>query len=276
MALNLSDKFKDNLYRTRDFIRTRIVNFALFVVLDACFALIVARLASFGLDYAPNDMFAGFYRGQGHLIYDLVHYPFAIYWTNKAVALAGITAAFLPLAIFVSAHIKAWRKGEFDTGHEHGQARFATRGEASSFMDTKRFENNIFFSEHSGMAINIDNKKLQRKTYGTNLNTLTIGSSGSGKSFNVVLPTILQSVGSALVPYEWGYKNLISYIPFAGLKNRLNNLAKTQPKKQFPQDTTGGFDLVITDPKATKVYRVKMARCYSAFAVRQLQQRLKP
>ena len=79
--------------------------------------------------------------------------------------------------------------GNFRAGEESGSARWGTKREGVKFKDAKNSENNLIFTKNFGLALSREkfNPELDR-----NLNVMVIGGSGSGKTFNYVLPNIMQ------------------------------------------------------------------------------------
>lgn len=98
-----------------------------------------------------------------------------------------ITALFIVLGLNSIIDIKKTMKGE-----EHGSAKWANKTEKDKFKDKKNPDNNTLLS--SDIAVSLNNRISKR-----NANTLVIGGSGSGKTFQFMLPNILSMSGSYLI-----------------------------------------------------------------------------
>ncbi|OSA97313.1 UNVERIFIED_ORG: hypothetical protein B2H98_08185 [Clostridium botulinum] len=100
---------------------------------------------------------------------------------------AIITAFFIVLALNSVMDVKKTMKGE-----EHGSAKWGNKTEKVRFKDKKNKDNNTFLSNE--IAVSLNNRKTKR-----NANTLVVGGSGSGKTFQFMLPNILSMSGSYII-----------------------------------------------------------------------------
>lgn len=86
--------------------------------------------------------------------------------------------------IFLYYYNKTTRKNYME-GAEHGTARYGKINEEARSLQDSDEDNNILYSKNVAVSMNT------RKTF-LNNNTLTIGGSGSGKTFFHVKPSALQ------------------------------------------------------------------------------------
>ena len=103
-------------------------------------------------------------------------------------------------------------------GKEHGSSRWATNKEIKKIID-KNEDYNIIFTETEKMTL--DNKKLRK-----NVNTVVIGSPGTGKSWGHVKPNILQASCSYVITDPKGelLEDTGSFFIKKGYKKRVLNL----------------------------------------------------
>ena len=92
------------------------------------------------------------------------------------------------IGCFVWLLMKLDNTKKYMKGVEHGSARFADKKEKNKFKDEDE-NNNAILSKDIRMSL--DGRKSQR-----NLNQLTIGGSGTGKTTNIILPNLLQANAS--------------------------------------------------------------------------------
>lgn len=98
-----------------------------------------------------------------------------------------VTILFVIWALTVIIDDKKYMKGE-----EHGSAKWASKVEKEKFKDKKNLDNNTILSEDIQMSLN--NRVTKR-----NQNMLIIGGPGSGKTFQFMLPNLLQKNGSYII-----------------------------------------------------------------------------
>lgn len=167
------------------------------------------------------------------------------------VAASGIAFAAIPALIGLAARARQDRLKE-DTMAAHGNARLAEESEMGDLVDTRVPSNNIRYTEHAGICRTPWDRKTKEMLYGRNLNCITLGISGQGKTYNLATPDIMQATGDALVPYRRGYASraadLIRYrgkLPITQEEARPRRI----PAKARAAGADAGSDLVITDPK---------------------------
>lgn len=168
----------------------------------------------------------------------------------NVVAIGTVVAvAFTGFALIIN---KKAQKLKEDTEGAHGDARMADDKEKSDLLDKKHAFNNIIYSEHSGIVYTAWNDKLKQGQYGRNFNCVTLGISGLGKTFNLVMPDLMQSIGDALEPYSCGPRNIIDKIMARELPventSRIRD-AKKGNKRERAAGVGEGYDVVVTDPK---------------------------
>ena len=89
------------------------------------------------------------------------------------------------LAAVVAMIYSSMNKKQYMEGEEHGTARYGHINEEASSLRDEDEKNNIPYSKNISISMNT------RKTW-LNNNTLTIGGSGSGKTYSHVKPSALQ------------------------------------------------------------------------------------
>lgn len=147
--------------------------------------------------------------------------PFAPY--REPIALmAGVGLGVAPLAVWA---VLVSRRGNFDPGKEHGDARLATKSEMRAMLDRETMTNNIVFTKNAGLVLEPKTDRHRKELTGRNHNVCCIGTSGTGKTAFVSKPMIMNSVGSALADQA----------PFSG----------NHPEA----DDDEGYDFFLTDPK---------------------------
>ena len=102
------------------------------------------------------------------------------------ICLIGFLLAYLYIAVS-SKH--------FRSGEEHGSARWGTKSDIAPLMDKKNPTNNIILSKTEQIKFN---GKLPFE-YDRNKNIVAIGGSGSGKSYGLIEPNLLQKHSSYVV-----------------------------------------------------------------------------
>lgn len=97
---------------------------------------------------------------------------------------------FLLACLYITVSSKHFRSGE-----EHGSARWGTKSDIAPLMDKKDPTNNIILSKTEQIKFN---GKLPFE-YDRNKNIVAIGGSGSGKSYGLIEPNLLQKHSSYVV-----------------------------------------------------------------------------
>lgn len=97
---------------------------------------------------------------------------------------------FLLACLYIAVSSKHFRSGE-----EHGSARWGTKSDIAPLMDKKDPTNNIILSKTEQIKFN---GKLPFE-YDRNKNIVAIGGSGSGKSYGLIEPNLLQKHSSYVV-----------------------------------------------------------------------------
>lgn len=157
----------------------------------------------------------GFSHVLEHMTDRLLHSPLNISF-EKPDLIAGFGAAVGIALIFL---YKTATRKNYRSGEEEGSARWGNRKDISPFCDSN-MRNNLLMTKTERLSL--DTHKTKR-----NLNTLVIGSSGSGKTRSYVLPN---------------------------LKNRNMNYAITDPKGEICEAAAeelkaGGYKVKILDLK---------------------------
>lgn len=229
----------------------RAKGFAVFAIIAAMLALAAMRVAT-GIVAAQAGGPLTFAGTIPAVAADLLRDPLSVNFADARVMAtgAGTAAALVLLALAASAGGE--RLGNEDTGREHGDDRLATESEMKSLRDRRRFTNNVLYSRRCWLARSPMDKHCREVLDGRNLNCITLGISGLGKTFNLVWPDLLQSVGDALEPMPYGVRNVPGNIarkigirgdaPDGGLYRR-----------EVGKNGTSGFDVFCTDPKGDNV-----------------------
>lgn len=219
-------------------------------IVGCALSLAFARAASHALSFSP-DLLQGLFLGYGSLAESVLADPFAIAWERGEVRAAAATGASLVAAGILLTASRGF-KGNVDTGAEHGDDRLATPKEAASLCDRRRFENNLWFSQRSGLAIVGCDRRTKAAIKGRNLNSVCIGISGMGKTFNAVSVTLLQAPGDALAPTMSG--KAAGALRAAGvLRDPAVPADRAGKVLAGPchEGPTAGFDVFATDSKGT-------------------------
>lgn len=111
---------------------------------------------------------------------------------NTDELLYGLTAAVL-LKFFI--YSNNMNKKQFRPGEEYGAARWGTAEDIAPFIDNN-FYNNMIFSETEFLTMNT---QMEQFDLNRNKNVLIVGGSGSGKTYKVVKPALMQGYASYIV-----------------------------------------------------------------------------
>ena len=114
--------------------------------------------------------------------------PFAMYWNKGSpkMILVFLLIYIVGIFMYLSSRI------ELMAGREHGTARLEPPKRANKRTADKDDRNNMIITQN--VKLSMDNQKLK-----LNSNMLVIGGSGSGKSFYVVTPNVLNLPNASLV-----------------------------------------------------------------------------
>lgn len=111
---------------------------------------------------------------------------------NMDELLYGLIAALL-LKFFI--YSNNMNKKQFRPGEEYGAARWGTAEDITPFID-KNFYNNMILSETEYLTMN---PRMEQFDLNRNKNVLVVGGSGSGKTYKVVKPALMQGYASYIV-----------------------------------------------------------------------------
>lgn len=189
----------------------RIAGFAVLAGVAALVSLSAARATSHFLEF-DSDVLQGAVAGLPSLWPAIAAAPLGIDWSSRTVRAAAAIGAALPVLLALLSMSKGMKLENEDTGREHGDDRFATAREMRSLVDSKMRANNIFYTAHAGLPIAARNGRTRKILYGRNLNMVCYGISGLGKTFNVCLVSLLQSVGDALPERAYGLRNVPAHL----------------------------------------------------------------
>lgn len=133
------------------------------------------------------------YRLTGNDIFLSVHNIRYIYTTipqwNRNELIAGLVAGiFLKLIIYS----QSLDRKNFRHGEEYGSARWGTPEDIAPFIDRNPY-NNMIFSQTERLTMN---SKMAVFDLNRNKNVLVIGGSGSGKTYKIVKPALMQAYAS--------------------------------------------------------------------------------
>lgn len=199
MSSNKSHKF---------FTLNRVIGILLSFFICLVVAWGVALFASFLYSINPNDPMSAIATSLFTFPNYVLANPFGIAFSIFGVQIACLIAFCLPAFFIVSSLSQGMKLSNEDTGNEHGSDRLATEKEMGVLVDKKHPFNNIMFSEHCGIVFEAYNKKTKDQQQALNFNTITLGISGLGKTFNIVKPDLMASIGNALEPLPYGFRNI--------------------------------------------------------------------
>lgn len=232
------------------------------LALSSGLAWVVARFLSHVISFGGTIQ-EGIITGSMSFVDSALAAPLDITWSDYRVFIPAVIVFVIPLLFAMFSLSRGMKLKKEETGAEHGKDRFATEREASALVDKKVKCNNIPLTENCGLAIHSYDRRTKKLTAGRNINTVTIGISGLGKTFNGVFPTCLAAVGDALDAHPYGIRNIPTHI-----KSRKEDPIEVVPESaQLDKDETeaqssrasakalggSGFDVVLTDPKGDVV-----------------------
>lgn len=215
--------------------------FLILAVATLLLTLVIARVISFGIDNNSSNIFMGVSGNAASLPAAFLE-PLKIYWADKRVQTGAAIVVGVMLLLAAATFSRGMKLKKEDTQDAHAQDRLATTKEARKFLDEKCEFNNLMFSENCGIVLNPYDARTKDKQNEKNLNSITLGISGLGKTFNGVYPQLMEAAGCALVPYPYGRK---------GAKENYYKLPKAgKGKNAKDMSFVGqGFDVFITDTK---------------------------
>lgn len=185
--------------------------YAVFVVIVGGLSLSAARAATYfsangGLDV--NNIIAKL----GLMTADVTANPLGIDFTLPGVIETFAACIAIPVFVAFATSLKGQKLDNEDTGREHGDDRLATEREMMSLRDKKYFCNNVLYSRRTYLAMLPHDKRTKAILDGRNLNCITLGISGLGKTYNLVWPDLMQSVGDCLEPLPYGIRNIPEHL----------------------------------------------------------------
>lgn len=165
---------------------------------ELALGLLAGRVATLAWRADPANPMSGLATASTTLMADIAANPFDVAMSVPFVkgAVAAVVLGTLALAlVYLSRGMKL--KNE-DTENSHGKDRLATEREAGMFVDKAHPYNNLMVSEHAGIVLNPHDAKTKDQQAEKNLNCVTLGISGLGKTYNLVYPDMMRACGTAL------------------------------------------------------------------------------
>ena len=236
-------------------------------IIGALVACIVARFMTIASPYGANPLMIVFAETPETIASLFMANLMDIAWHSQNVWIPALIAFMLPFSIGLVCIGKGF-DANYDTGKEHGDSHLATKAEMNALLDTKFHFNNLHYTENSGLPLKAWNKKLDIALTSRNFNMICFGISGTGKTFHLSKPVIMNSVGCRVPYVQAGLQNIIEHLQCAAethriltpIKPLINALHRSkqridahkhermanQAKKRGIGD---GYDLLITDPK---------------------------
>lgn len=192
-----------------------------FAIIGVLLGLVAARLVSHVLAYGDGTIM-GLAPAFSNITTVIPRSPFAIDFTKLPVLAAFFGTIGLLAFVAIVSTMRGEKLENEDTGAEHGDDRLATVKEMHAFEDKKHFCNNVLYSENCHLAMKPHDKHTKEVLDGRNLNCITLGISGLGKTYNLVWPDLMQSVGDALPPMRVGIANIPEHIKLTRAHKTLN------------------------------------------------------
>lgn len=170
---------------------------------------VIAPLIMSGpLFYAANRMGDLYEKAEGDILTKLSHSLDAIsvaiserpfFVSSERIPLMFGVGAVLALFLGWLYHMATRKNYMF--GQEHGTAQWASIASVQKFKDKGNPDNNLIFSQDFWLRMKMPkakNKRERRKNFllDRNKNVCVIGGSGSGKSFSIIKPNLMQLNGS--------------------------------------------------------------------------------
>ena len=160
------------------------------------------------LFYAANRMGDLYEKAEGDILTKLSHSLDAIsvaiserpfFVSSERIPLMFGVGAVLALFLGWLYHMATRKNYMF--GQEHGTAQWASIASVQKFKDKGNPDNNLIFSQDFWLRMKMPkakNKRERRKNFllDRNKNVCVIGGSGSGKSFSIIKPNLMQLNGS--------------------------------------------------------------------------------
>jgi len=115
--------------------------------------------------------------------------------TSNETLLAGLAGAAIIWLIFI---YHAFGAKKYMHGKEHGSAEWGAPSDSANFID-KNPLNNIILTETEHLSMSGKMRRTKDDDYNRNKNTLTIGGSGSGKTWGYLTPNLMQMHSSYVI-----------------------------------------------------------------------------
>lgn len=157
---------------------------------------------------------------------DTLRYPFRIFPLPPNTTSVLVTMTILVVLTYFVIIARTFIRKHFNPDTAQGSAKWLKNLDDYNRRFTEPFgelskdgKNNMIFSEE--MFMSMDNKAIRR-----NMNTLVVGGSGAGKSYNYVGPNIMQANCSYVVTDPSGglFKEYGSFLEYYGYKVKCFNL----------------------------------------------------
>lgn len=165
---------------------------------EAVLGLLAGRVATLVFRANPINPMSGLATASPTLVTDIALNPFDVAMGEPFVrgAVGAVVLGTLALALVYLS--RGMRLKNEDTENSHGKDRLATEREAGMFVDHAHPYNNLMVSEHAGIVLNPHDPKTRDQQAEKNLNCVTLGISGLGKTYNLVYPDMMRACGTAL------------------------------------------------------------------------------
>lgn len=165
---------------------------------ELALGLMAGRVATLAWRANPANPMSGLAASSTTLLADAAADPFGIAWDAPFVKGAAAAVVLGTLALALAYLSRGMRLKNEDTENSHGKDRLATEREAGMFVDKAHPYNNLMVSEHAGIVLNPHDEKTRDQQAEKNLNCVTLGISGLGKTYNLVYPDMMRACGASL------------------------------------------------------------------------------
>lgn len=214
-----------------------------------------ARMMSFGVQFDGTvhpGLSKAFYFGD--MVELFLDNPFYIAWGNETVAAGALVAAAGAALLVVLLTGGSRMRLNEDTETAHGDARLANDREKGDLLDTRNPCNNFMYTENSGIVFEPWDDRTKKQSYAKNLNSVTLGISGLGKTFNLVTPMLMQAVGNRLQPLPYGLSAAAGKLMRRKAMDPEKWLASPKRRRYVSRKAEAkgvgeGYDVFVTDPK---------------------------
>lgn len=217
--------------------------------------LFVARVLTIGIQFdgtVQPGLAQAFYYGD--MVGMFLSEPLYIAWDDADVATGAFLAAGIAALMTMLLTGGNRMKLNEDTESAHGDARLANDNEKGDLLDRRNPCNNFMYTENSGIVFEPWDDKTKKQSYAKNLNSVTLGISGLGKTFNLVTPMLMQAVGNRLQPLPYGPGAVVGKV--LGKKAMGPDAWRESPQrhryvtpKAEAKGVGSGYDVFVTDPK---------------------------